>query len=95
MDKVKKIVSEDEYISLKGTFNSKIEQQQDEYSKLKNEIDCLKILHIEKPDAITLAKKYTDFKELTTEVVTHFIDYIEVSEKDVYGNQDFHIHWNI
>ena len=95
MDKVKKIVSEDEYISLKGTFNSKIEQQQDEYSKLKNEIDCLKILHIERPDALTLAKKYTDFKELTTEVVTHFIDYIEVSEKDVYGNQDFHIHWNI
>lgn len=95
LDKVKKIVTEDEYISLKGTFNSKIEQYQVQYSKLKNEIDYLKILHIEKPDALTLAKKYTDFKELTTEIVTHFIDYIAVSDKDVYGNQDFHIHWNI
>lgn len=95
MDKVKKIITEDDYITLKGTFKIAIDEQQAKAAKLKKEIDSLKILNIEKPDALTLAKKYSDFDELTTEIVMNFINYIEVGDKDMYGNQDMHIHWNI
>ncbi|MDF2473534.1 MAG: recombinase [Anaerocolumna sp.] len=95
MDKVKKVISEDEYVMLKDTFNNAIAEQQVKYSRLKSEIENLKIINIEKPDAIALAKKYVEFEELTTDIVANFIDYIVVSEKDMYGNQDIHIHWNI
>jgi site-specific DNA recombinase len=95
MDKVKKIITEDEYITLKETFNNTIDEEQEKFEKLKNELKSFKIFSIEKPDALTFAKKYSDFLELTTEIVMNFIDYIEVGEKDMYGNQDIHIHWNI
>jgi hypothetical protein len=95
MDKVKKIITEDEYITMKETFRHTIDEQQVKYSKIKNEIENLKILSVEKPDALTLAKEYSDFEELTTEIVMNFIDYVEVGEKDMYGNQDMHIYWNI
>jgi hypothetical protein len=42
-----------------------------------------------------LVKKYVDFEELTSEIVADFIDYIDVGEKDMYGNQDVYIHWNV
>ena len=95
MDKVKKIISESEYVTLKEIFNSNINEQHEKSFKLKGEIESLKILQIEKPDAVTLAKKYVSFEELTSEIVMNFIDYIKVGEKDMYGNQDIHIHWNI
>lgn len=95
MDKVKQIITEDEYIMLKETLNNTIKEQQAKYSKLMNEIEGLKIIHDEKPNALTLAKKYAVFEELTSDIVVSFIDYIEVAEKDMYGNQDLHIHWNI
>ena len=95
MDKVKKIISDDEYVTLKETFSNTIDEQQKKYMRLKSEINNLKILNIEKPDILTLAKKYANIEELTTEIVASFIDFITVGEKDMYGNQDIHIHWNI
>lgn len=95
MDKVKKIISDDEYMTLKETFNNAIDEQQKKYTRLRSEIDKLKILNLEKPDILTLAKKYANFEELTTEIVTSLIDFLTVSEKDIYGNQEIHIHWNI
>lgn len=95
MDKVKKTITEDEYMMHREKFNNIISEQQAEYTKLKNEIESLKVINIEKPDALTLAKRYANFEELTIEIVTSFIDYITVGESDMYGNQDMHIHWNI
>ena len=72
-----------------------MDEQQAVHTCLINEIESLKILNVEKPDVITLAKKYANLEELTTEIVADFIDYVTVSEKDMYGNQDVHIFWNI
>lgn len=94
-DKVKKTISEDEYIMHRDKFNTIINEQQEKYTRLKNEIEALKVISVERPDVLTLAKKYANFEELTTEIVASFIDYIEVGEKDIYDNQDIHIHWNI
>jgi site-specific DNA recombinase len=95
LDKSKNLISEDEYITLRETFNDTIYKEQERYERLKSEIELIKMVDVEKPDAMTLAKRYADFDELTTEIVTQFIDYIEVGEKDMYNNQDIHIHWNI
>ncbi len=95
MDKVKKVVTEAEYVMYKEKFNDTISEQQAKYSKLVNELEGLKAIQTEKPDASSLAKKYVDFEELTGKMVANFIDYIEVSEKDMYGSQDVHIHWNV
>lgn len=95
MDKVKKIITENEYTTLKETFNNTLNEQQAKYLKLEDEIESLKIIRVEKPDALTLVKKYADFEELSSEIILNFIDYIEVGEKDMYSNQDLHIHWNI
>jgi septal ring factor EnvC (AmiA/AmiB activator) len=95
MDKVKKIITEEEYISLKNKINNEIDEQQAKHTTLKNEIERLKTTNVEKSDVITLAKKYASFDELTTEIVAYFIDYVTVSEKDMYGDQGIHIYWNI
>jgi site-specific DNA recombinase len=95
LDKSKNLISEEEYITLRETFNDTIRKELERYERLKSEIELIKMADVEKPDAITLAKQYADFEELTTEIVTQFIDYIEVGEKDMYNNQDINIHWNI
>ncbi|MHB8129514.1 MAG: recombinase family protein [Mobilitalea sp.] len=95
MDKVKKVITEAEYVIHKEKFSNTISEQQVKYLKLKNEIERLKAIYIEKPDALSLAKKYVDFEELTSEIVASFIDYTQVGEKDMYGSQDVHIHWNV
>lgn len=95
LDKSKKLISEEEYVMHRDTFNDTLRKEQERYDRIKNEIELIKVTDVEKPDAITLAKRYLNFEELTTEIVTQFIDYIEVGEKDMYNNQDIHIHWNI
>ncbi len=95
MDKVKKIVTEEEYVIHKDKFLNSISEQQEKHSRLQNEIEELRATHIENSDALSLAKKYVDFEELTSEIVSYFIDHIDVGEKDVYGSQDIHIHWNV
>jgi hypothetical protein len=95
MDKVKKIISEAEYVIHKEKFINTINDHQAKLSWLQNEIEKLKTIHIERPDTLSLVEKYVDFEELTSEIVAVFIDYINIGEKDMYGNQDVHIHWNV
>lgn len=95
VDKVKGLISEDEYVMHREKFNNIISEQLSKYTRLKNEVENLEIMIIEKPDVVTLAKKYADFEELTTEIVVSFIDYVIVGEKDMYDTQEIHIHWKI
>lgn len=95
MDKVKNIITEEEYITLKETFNKARTELLIKDSKLKGKMEELKKISVEKSDTLTLAKKYMDFEELTSDMVVDFIDYIEVSEKDMYDNQEIHIYWTI
>jgi site-specific DNA recombinase len=95
LNMVKNIITQEEYITLKETFNCTLTNQHENYLKIKSDIDNLNSVCKEKPDALSLAKKYANFEELTIEIITYFIDYIEVGEKDLYGKQDIHIHWNV
>lgn len=95
MDKVKKLVTEEEYIMHKDKFSNTLCELQEKYSKVRDEIERLKEVLKEKPDALSLAKRCVAFDELTSGLVADFIDYIEVGEKDRYGSQEVHIHWNV
>jgi DNA invertase Pin-like site-specific DNA recombinase len=95
MDKVKKVVTDAEYAIHKEQFINTISDQQSKLICLQKQIIRLKAIQQEKPDVLSLAKKYVDFDELTSEIVAKFIDFIEVSEKDIYGYQDIHIYWSI
>jgi DNA invertase Pin-like site-specific DNA recombinase len=95
MDKVKKVITEAEYVIHKEKYINTINDQQVKLLLLQNEIERLKMIHIEKPGTLSLVKKYVDFEELTSEIVGIFIETINVGEKDMYGNQDVHIYWNV
>lgn len=95
MDKVKMIITEEEYIAYRERFRSLIQEHIYKKQELQKEIDILKADRIETSDTLVLIKKYMDFDELTNEITAIFIDYIEIDEKDVYGNQNVHIHWNV
>ncbi len=95
VDKSRNLISEEEYITLRESFNVTLRTEQERYERLKGEIELIRMADVEKPDVLTLVKRYADFEELTTEIVSWFIDFIEVGEKDLYNNQDIHIHWNI
>ena len=95
MDKVKELITEEEYRMLREAFHSADSEQQTYKRKLENELENLKNIRLETPDPLTIAKRYADIEELSSEIVAYYIDYIEVGEKDRYGNQDLHIYWNI
>ncbi len=95
MDKVKGLITEDEYRMLRETFHHASSELQAAKRKLENDMEQLKITWSENQDALTIAMRYADTEELSGEIVAYYIDYIEVGEKDRYGNQDLHIHWNV
>ncbi len=95
MDKVKKLVTEEEYAIHKEKFSKTISKQQAEYVIIKSEIEKLKRLKAEKPDILKLSREYIDFEELASKLIANFIDHINVGEKDLYGNQEVDIFWNI
>lgn len=95
IDKVKGVVTEAMYISNQHNFENDINKLRREQEKIKNEIEYLQQEAVTKSDAVDMAKKYVNFEELTNEIVNDFINYIEIGEKDLYGNRDIEIHWNV
>lgn len=94
LDKVRKVITEEEYNSYKERFGNTLHWQQTEYSKVKSELEEHEARLRLKPDTLALAGELVEFTELSTGLVTDFIDYIEVGE-DKDGRQDVHIYWNI
>jgi DNA invertase Pin-like site-specific DNA recombinase len=95
MDKVKGIVTETMYMSNQQNFENDLNKLKEEHEKIKSDIEILQKENVTRIDVAVMAKQYAEFEELTNEIVNDFIDYIEIGEKDVYGNRDVEIHWNI
>jgi site-specific DNA recombinase len=95
MDKVKGVITEAEYLIHKEKFVNTISEQQTKLELLKNEIEQLRAMKLSRPDILSFVKRCLEFEELTGEMVADMIDYIEVGEKDAYGNQEVHIYWNV
>ena len=94
IDKVKGIISEEEFISLKNNFEAektllykrkeKIEKDIADTNKEKNNTE----------EMLNIIEKYKGFEELTHTMVGELIDCIEIGERDKKtGQQKIHIHW--
>jgi predicted ribosome quality control (RQC) complex YloA/Tae2 family protein len=95
MDKVKGVVTETMYMSNQQNFENDLNKLKAEHENIKSDIESLQKENVTRIDVVAIAKKYAKFEELTNEIVDDFIDYIEIGEKDIYGNRDVEIHWNI
>ena len=94
LDKVKGIITNEEFITLKGDF----EKEKNNLQKRKDEIKNLLIETNKRKnnieDWLETINKHKNFKELNHEIVNDFIDYIEIGEKNKEtGEQEVIIHW--
>lgn len=94
VDKVNGKISNEDYNELKQT----LKDENSSYIKRLNTLN-LEYSELEKKEnnydnLDVLINKYSDFKELTREIVNEFIDYIEIAEKDYDDSQEIVIHWN-
>ena len=83
LDKVKKIISECEYIELKKTFseNNEILKEKNNDIIRKNEEYEMEVERGQDLDSLVI--KYADFQTLTFELVNDFIAFIEIGEKHI------------
>lgn len=93
MDKTLGKIDEETFLILKNTLTKNKKELMEQENVKQKELEELTIQSDDENDITELAKKYADFRELTTEIVSKFINYITVSEKDVYDNQDVKIYW--
>ncbi|PKM52449.1 MAG: recombinase [Firmicutes bacterium HGW-Firmicutes-7] len=95
IDKVKGIITENDFIFLKQNFDAELLNYQKAISKLKKQITLNENQANKKIDVGKLLSKHKDLTVLTREMADDFIDYIEVGQKDEIDNQEVVIHWNI
>lgn len=93
LDKVKEIISEQNFQILQNNFGNQIENLEKQKLETQQKIEILKSKLSKKNISELKIEKYINFKELTHEMVNDFIDFIEIGEKDSNGNQEIKIFW--
>ncbi len=92
-EKVKGLLSDEEFVDMKGTIQDEITQHKKRKVRLEEEVASLKLRFNSLGDVEGLLKKFADFEELTHEMVNEFIDYIEIGERTSKNEQEIVIHW--
>ena len=80
LDKVKGLISENEYIELKNVFNENNQLLNSKNKILKSQKEAYKLELARCVNLDSLVIKYADFRVLTFELVNDFIDFIEIGE---------------
>lgn len=95
IDKIKNIITENEFIMLKDNFNKELTALKNQKNLIEEELHSLSLI-TDKVDAFSEAvNRHMNFDKLTFQIVNDFIECIYVHEKDAEGNQEIEIHWNI
>ena len=95
-DRVQGNISQEQFLNLKGRFDQECDNVEKTVMELEEKADALEQEKSKKKDIEELIGKYCCFDKLTYEMVTDFIDYIEVGEKDPdTEKQEIRIHWNL
>lgn len=92
-DKVRGIISESDFLSLKQIYDSDLEHLKNKISCLEDELKELEHRSKSVKNVDELFNKYASFKILTHEIANDFIDNIQVGEKDNNGTQTVIINW--
>lgn len=95
IDKVKKNITESEYLNFANTFSLDINKY-DELIKTKNELVELEIKNLSNNSTKKdILKKYVNITELNREIISVLIDYIEIGKRPRRNAEvPIKIHWN-
>lgn len=95
-DRVKGIITEEQFVKLKQEIDADYEKTVEVLSTMQEKALELENESHKRKSIEELVEKYCSVTELTYEMITDFIDYIEVGEKDPDTNkQEIKIHWNL
>lgn len=95
MDKVEGVITQADYLDMKGTFSEKNENIQNQIEDADRHIAILQQRILEGDQRRALIQQYTNVTHLTREMVEILIDYISVGKR-IPGTHDvpIEIHWN-
>lgn len=95
MDKVEGVITQADYLDMKGTFSEKNENIQNQIEDADRHIAILQQRILEGDQRRALIQQYTNVTHLTREMVEILIDYIAVGKR-IPGTHDvpIEIHWN-
>ena len=95
MDKVKGIVSEEDYISMADSFAADRERMEQQIKEADHRLDELESQMLAGDQRKELIQRYTNVEHLTREMVEILIDYISVGKR-IPGTHEvpIEIHWN-
>ena len=95
MDKVRGLVSEQDYLSMAEDFKQERERTETQLKEIDRRIEELEARMLAGDQRKELIQRYTNVEHLTREMVEILIDYITVGKR-IPGTQDvpIEIHWN-
>ncbi len=92
-DKVRGIISEENFISMKQIYDSDTEVYKNRMLRLEEDLKEMDLHYKSLHNIKRMIDKCTNFEMLTHEIVNDFIDNIQVGEKDERGEQVVIINW--
>lgn len=95
IDKVKGIITEDEFVILKTSLNDELSSLTAQTQLLKDELDKIDQKDNEVNLLVNTVNRYANYKELTFEIVNAFIKCIYVHETDEEQKQKISIDWKV
>jgi DNA invertase Pin-like site-specific DNA recombinase len=95
IDKVKKVITEDEFILLKNSFSEEITTLTAQKALLEEELSKMDENNEKINSFIDAVNRHANYKELTFEIVNDFIKCIYIPEPDENGKQKVRIKWNV
>ena len=94
IDKLKGNITDEQFTELNREFSNEKTSLSKRKEDAENLITSLSDRSTDLEKWIDIVKSYKDFKELSHSMVSEFIDYIEIGEKDKEtGEQNIKIHW--
>ena len=94
VDKVKGILSEDDFVNMKGILDKDMETYQKKKNCLEREITEMSLCQKSVQNVSDLIKKYASLNTVTHEIINDFIDNVQIGEKDKSnGVQEVVINW--
>jgi len=93
-DKMDGVITNDDFAELKRGFMTEQERLRLQKTALLKRLSELGIKRLENQNKYAVVDKFKDFETISREMVTEFIDYIEIGKVEN-GEQEIKIHWEL
>lgn len=95
VDKVKGIISENEFINIKDNLNKEVQELNEDILYFTTELKSLTVDNNKINNFVNSMNKHSNYKKITNEIVNDFIIGIYIHETDENGKQIIDIEWNV